>query len=71
MEFMFVISKCVACNTLVSYNPEAVPSLRVNGSREPLCFVCFTRWNEIHRIAKGLEPVKLNPEAYDPRRCDL
>ena len=66
MAFMFVVGSCVACQTLITFNPTHVPSLRVNGSREPLCPSCHARWNEIHRIAKGLAPVAAHPEAWEP-----
>ena len=58
---------CVACGVLIPiFNPVCVPSIRVNGEREPLCRTCFERWNQIHRTSKGLEPLPLNPNAYQP-----
>lgn len=66
MGYMFATSSCVACRALITYNPNTVPSLTVNGHREPLCRTCFNRWNEIHRTSKGLDPVPLNPTAYEP-----
>lgn len=69
MGFMFVIGECVACHCALSFNPEKVPSLRVNGQKEPLCVQCFNRWNEIHRVSKGLEPVALQPGAYEAAEC--
>jgi hypothetical protein len=63
---LIVIGECVACAVPLCFNPHHVPSLRVNGVREPLCIVCFNRWNEIHRVAKGLEPLPLHPDAYAP-----
>jgi hypothetical protein len=59
---------CVSCERPISFNPELVPSLRVNGEREPVCRGCFKLWNEVHRVSKGLEPVKLRPGAYEPER---
>ena len=66
MPFMFVIAPCVACGVTITFNPERVPSLRVNGSREPLCRGCHARWNEIHRLAHGLEPLPIPEGAYEP-----
>ncbi len=66
MPFMFVVGQCVACGALITFNPHHVPSIRVNGSREPLCPACFARWNEIHRTSKGLEPLPLHPDAFEP-----
>lgn len=68
MSVAFVISPCVACHKTIHFHPHLVPSLRINGEREPLCANCFHEWNRIHRIAKGLDPIPLNPLAYEP--CD-
>jgi hypothetical protein len=65
---MFVLSACVGCQQIISYNPNKVPSLSVNGNREPICKKCFNKWNEIHRTSKGLEAVYLHPEAYSATR---
>lgn len=68
MAWMMVHGHCCACGTLISYNSSQVPSLTINGSREPLCRVCFAKWNEIHRMGKGLKPLPLNPDAYEPEK---
>ena len=62
--FMFVIGHCIACGVYLTFNPHYVPSLIVEGQREPLCRGCHSRWNKIHRVDKGLEPITLHPEAY-------
>lgn len=67
MGFMFMHGFCVGCQTPISFNPNFVPSVRVDGIREPLCKSCFKAWNIIHRIDKGLEPVTLHPQAYEPQ----
>ena len=69
MPYMVIAGDCVSCHALITFNPHFVPSLRVNGSREPLCASCHGRWNEIHRTSKGLEPVAIHPEAYEPEPC--
>lgn len=66
MAFMFVIGACVNCHATIAFNPSCVPSIRVNGVREPLCQTCHARWNEIHRTSQGLEPVAIHPEAFEP-----
>jgi hypothetical protein len=58
---------CGACGTPISFNPDYVPSIRVDGSKQPLCQACFAQWNAIHRTAKGLEPLELHPMAYQPQ----
>ena len=60
--FMFVIGHCCACHVQITFNPTHVPSLRVNGSREPLCRTCAVKWHAIHR--PGKEPV-IHPEAFE------
>ena len=64
--YCFVIGSCVACGVPLNFNPNRVPSIRVNGEREPLCRGCFAQWNTIHRTSKGLEPIALDPQAYSP-----
>jgi hypothetical protein len=64
MGYALCLGSCVNCRRPISFNPVAVPSLVVNGSREPLCIDCYERWNEIHRTSKGLEKVPLHPDAY-------
>ena len=64
MAYAFVVGNCCACGVLLTFNPVRVPSLRVNGSREPLCRACHARWNEIHRTSKGLAPVEAHPDAW-------
>lgn len=69
MPFMFVVGSCCACGVTLTFNPNRVPSLRVNGSREPLCPTCHGRWNVIHRTSKGLPPVEAHPEAWEAEPC--
>jgi hypothetical protein len=66
VAYMFVVGSCVGCQALITFNPSLVPSLRVNGQREPLCPRCHARWNEIHRTSKGLPPLEAHPEAWEP-----
>lgn len=65
MPYMFVVGGCAACGRVITFNPDRVPSIRVNGRREPLCPACFARWNEIHRVSKGLPPVEPDPLAWE------
>jgi len=64
--YMIMLAGCVACSAPISCNPDFCPSIRVNGQREPICRACFDKWNQIHRIDKGLDPIALHPEAYAP-----
>ena len=65
MGYALCHSACIGCNRIFSYNPMRVPSVTVNGSREPICRDCVERANP-QRIAKGLEPIVPRPDAYDP-----
>ena len=53
---------CCACKRMISFNPNAVPSLMVNGKREPLCKGCAERWNQLH--PENARPIR--PDAYEP-----
>ena len=64
MTIQTLICDCISCGKAMCCSPTKVPSLRVNGIREPLCKTCYTRWNEIHRVSKGLEPVPAHPNAW-------
>jgi hypothetical protein len=67
MGFIQAFSACINCGVPFFYNPVKVPSVRVNGSREPICKGCVERANPI-RVAKGLPEIVPLPDAYDA--CD-
>jgi hypothetical protein len=58
---------CVGCGGLFSFSPTRVPSVRIGGSREPICQMCVDRVNPV-RIKGGFEPIVPLPGAYEP--CD-
>lgn len=64
MGYVSCMGNCCACHRLMVFNPISVPSLVINGVREPLCESCFNRWNYLHRTSKGLEPIPLEKDAY-------
>jgi len=64
----FMVASCINCGTRITFNPHLVPSLIVNGTKEPLCKNCADKWNQIHRISKGLEPVPIQEGAYEPQK---
>jgi len=65
--YYWAMGACVACGSTISFNLDYVPSIRVDGVKEPLCRGCFGQWNQIHRISKDLEPVPLHLQAYEPQ----
>jgi hypothetical protein len=66
MGSIMVHGACIACGTVMTFNPLYVPSIRIEGKREPLCRGCHAAWNRIHRTSQGLPPVPLHPLAYAP-----
>jgi len=58
---------CIGCGALFAFNPVRVPSITVNGSREPICNACVHRANP-ERIKNGLEPIVPASDAYEA--CD-
>ena len=67
MGYVFALSACCGCGRLFTYSPVRVPSVMVNGTREPICEDCVRVANP-RRIANGLEPIPVLPGAYDA--CD-
>ena len=65
MGYMFGLSPCYGCKVPFTYNVDRVPSVVVNGVREPICADCVERVNP-KRIANGLEPIVPLPGAYEP-----
>ena len=66
MPHIIAFGECAGCQRPIAFNPDRVPSIRVDGQREPICRGCHGAWNRIHRTSKGLEPVPLDPDAYEP-----
>ena len=56
---------CYACGCLISYEPHRVPSVRIDGVREPICRACAARANP-ERVARDLDPIQVLLGAYDP-----
>jgi hypothetical protein len=65
MAWMMVYGCCLCCGRTFSFNPSRVPSLTVNGTREPVCRSCMDRGNA-KRTAMGLPAHPIDPEAYEP-----
>ena len=63
MGYMTAMGGCYGCKQLFSFNPERVPSITVNGSKEPICAECVKRVNPL-RAANGLPPIVPLPGAY-------
>ena len=68
MAYMMIMGPCYACKAMMSYNPNTVPSLPVNGVRQAICRGCIEQANP-KRIANGLEPVVIQADAYEAAEC--
>ena len=64
MAWVSVMGPCIGCRAIFTYSPTRVPSVRVNGEREPICQRCVDRVNP-QRIANGLDPIVPLPGAYE------
>jgi hypothetical protein len=62
--FALYHSDCAGCHRIFAYNPLRVPSVVINGKREPICSFCVERVNPI-RVANGLQPIVPLPDAYE------
>lgn len=62
--FVQAMAPCCICGKPFAFNPHAVPSVKINGIREPICVACITLANE-QRVAMGLPAHVIQPDAYD------
>lgn len=65
MGWMLCHSACCNCGRIFSYNPNRVPSIRINGEREAVCRECVEMANS-RRTKLGHELISVHPDAYDP-----
>ncbi len=57
--------ECYGCGRAFTCNPDLVPSVLVEGVREPVCESCVERANP-EREKNGLAPIVPLPGAYEP-----
>jgi hypothetical protein len=65
MGYVFATAACISCRRIFGFNPHKVPSIRIDGVRQPVCRQCIEAANP-KRINAGLPPVEILPGAYDP-----
>ena len=65
MGYYYGMGACYCCRRPFTFNVHLVPSIKIDGVRQPLCRDCIERANP-KRIANGLEPVVPHPDAYEP-----
>lgn len=69
MGYLILMAECVRCHEMMACNPDLVPSVVINGNREPICRSCV-EWANPRRQAQGLEPINILPGAYDPQETE-
>ena len=64
MGYMMAFAPCFGCKKPFGFNPTWVPSVVVEGRKEPICAECVERANPL-RKENGLEPIVPHPRAYE------
>ena len=64
MGYYLAIVPCYSCGQNFTCNPHLVPSVVVDGVREPVCLACIQQANPI-RQQRGLEPIVPREGAYE------
>jgi hypothetical protein len=63
--WVLAFGSCCSCRRPFSFNPNKVPSVRIDGERRPVCEDCIDRANAQRRV-QGLAPHVPHPAAYEP-----
>jgi hypothetical protein len=63
MGYVSVIGLCIRCEQPFMFSPTKVPSVLVEGKREPICASCVVFLNAL-REENGMEPIIVSPDAY-------
>lgn len=53
MGYAFMLGDCYGCKSVFTFNPHKVPSIVVDGKREPICQSCFDHLND-YRFTLGM-----------------
>jgi hypothetical protein len=64
MGYVTLTAPCIRCKALFSFNPVRVPSIRIDGTRYPICQACIPVINEKRKEA-GVEEIVPAPDAYE------
>jgi len=65
MGYMYVLGDCWCCHRLFTFSADRVPSIVVDGQREPVCADCIAIAN-VRRATAGLPAIVVLPGAYEP-----
>lgn len=64
MGYVMAAGTCIACKGVFMFNPLRVPSISINGVKEPICKSCVERVNPMRR-KNGVPEIVPAPDAYD------
>ena len=71
--YLLLYSPCVSCGQIFAYNPKRVPSVTIDGEREPVCKDCIAAENlkrecyiAIGQTDPYLPILTYHPDAYEP-----
>ena len=66
--YALVYSPCIGCGKVFGYNPHRVPSVRIDGERQPVCKECIEAENVKRKRLNDPElPILIyHPDAYEP-----
>jgi hypothetical protein len=67
MGYYLCAGVCIRCGQVFSFNPVRVPSIVINGVRQPICLSCVEIINPM-RAKLGQPKIEPLPGAYDA--CD-
>jgi hypothetical protein len=63
--YVMMWAPCFTCQQVFGFNPHKVPSIRIDGVRQPICQRCMAQGNA-KREAMGLPAHPIHPDAYEP-----
>ena len=67
MGFMLLHAFCAGCQMAMTCNAERVPSITVEGTREPVCASCIRKMQARQREAGEEVWPDPHPDAYEPQ----
>ena len=64
MGYAFCMGTCLICGSAFTFNPVKVPSLKVDGIKEPICRNCIEKANKL-KAEKGIPLFEIPKDAYE------
>lgn len=65
--YAILLVTCINCGKMFGCNPHLVPSIRIEGKKEPVCRECTEDYNR-RREKEGLGTFPILEGAYEPLR---